>query len=195
MEVVRCPDFQGLNFTTVFRTARVSWLMRCPDFWGLKVFGPASVLISEVSWFQGLNFTMVIGTAWSVLFIEVSSFQGVLIRGVPAVLFIEVSSFQGVLIRGVPLYTSSHRDGWLLSEQTVFVPYWTRAAVRPDPEPRHWLRGGAERADRHVCRPNTHTSIPSYIVIHAYNIHMYVHGKSCAPYSQEEKKNSIHKYS
>ena len=38
----------------------------------------------------------------AVLFIEVSSFQGVLIRGVPAVLFIEVSSFQGVLIRGVP---------------------------------------------------------------------------------------------
>ena len=38
----------------------------------------------------------------SVLFIEVSSFQGVLIRGVPGVLFIEVSSFQGVLIRGVP---------------------------------------------------------------------------------------------
>ena len=34
----------------------------------------------------------------AVLFIEVSSFQGVLIRGVPAVLFIEVSSFQGVLI-------------------------------------------------------------------------------------------------
>ena len=34
----------------------------------------------------------------AVLFIEVSSFQGVLIRGV---LFIEVSSFQGVLIRGV----------------------------------------------------------------------------------------------
>ena len=29
------------------------------------------------------------------LFIEVSSFQVVLIRGVPAVLFIEVSSFQG----------------------------------------------------------------------------------------------------
>ena len=27
-----------------------------------------------------------------------SSFQGVLIRGVPAVLFIEVSSFQGVLV-------------------------------------------------------------------------------------------------
>ena len=38
----------------------------------------------------------------AVLFIEVSSFQGVLIRGVPAVLFIEVSSFRGVLIRGVP---------------------------------------------------------------------------------------------
>ena len=38
----------------------------------------------------------------AVLFIEVSSFQGVLIRGAPAVLFIEVSSFQGVLIRGVP---------------------------------------------------------------------------------------------
>ena len=38
----------------------------------------------------------------AVLFIEVSSFQGVLIRGVPAVLCIEVSSFQGVLIRGVP---------------------------------------------------------------------------------------------
>ena len=38
----------------------------------------------------------------AVLFIDVSSFQGVLIRGVPAVLFIEVSSFQGVLIRGVP---------------------------------------------------------------------------------------------
>ena len=37
----------------------------------------------------------------AVLFIEVSSFQGVLIRGAPAVLFIEVSSFQGVLIRGV----------------------------------------------------------------------------------------------
>ena len=36
------------------------------------------------------------------MFIEVSSFQGVLIRGDPAVLFIEVSSFQGVLIRGVP---------------------------------------------------------------------------------------------
>ena len=30
----------------------------------------------------------------AVLFIEVSSFQGVLIRGVPAVLFIEVSSFR-----------------------------------------------------------------------------------------------------
>ena len=41
-------------------------------------------------------------TPWGVLFMEVSSFQGVLIRGVPAVLFIEVSSFQGVLIRGVP---------------------------------------------------------------------------------------------
>ena len=37
--------------------------------------------------------------------IEVSSFQGVLIRGVPAVLFIEVSSFQGVLIRGVTATT------------------------------------------------------------------------------------------
>ena len=36
-----------------------------------------------------------------VLFIEVSSFQGVIIRGVLAVLFIEVSSFHGVLIRGV----------------------------------------------------------------------------------------------
>ena len=45
---------------------------------------------------------MVFGTARVVLFIEESSFQGVLIRGVPAVLFIEVSSFQGVLIRGVP---------------------------------------------------------------------------------------------
>ena len=45
---------------------------------------------------------MVFGAAKGVLFIEVSSFQGVLIRGVPAVLFIEVSSFQGVLIRGVP---------------------------------------------------------------------------------------------
>ena len=41
-------------------------------------------------------------TAKGVLFIEVSSFQGVLIRGVPAVLFIENSSFQGVLIREVP---------------------------------------------------------------------------------------------
>ena len=39
------------------------------------------------------------------LFIEVSSFQVVLIRGVPAVLFIEVSSFQGVVIREVPPQT------------------------------------------------------------------------------------------
>ena len=38
----------------------------------------------------------------AVLFIEVSSFHGVLIIGVPAVLFIEVSSFHGVQIRGVP---------------------------------------------------------------------------------------------
>ena len=38
------------------------------------------------------------------LFKKVSSFQGVLIRGVPAVLFIEVSSFQGFLIRGVPAF-------------------------------------------------------------------------------------------
>ena len=44
--------------------------------------------------------TYTIGQEWGVLFIEVSSFQGVLIRGVPAVQFIEVSSFQGVLIRG-----------------------------------------------------------------------------------------------
>ena len=43
----------------------------------------------------------------SVLFIEVSSFQGVLIRGVPAVLFIEVSSFQGVLNTDFPLYLIS----------------------------------------------------------------------------------------
>ena len=35
------------------------------------------------------------------MFNEVSSFQGVLIRGVPAVLFIEMSSLQGGLIRGV----------------------------------------------------------------------------------------------
>ena len=40
----------------------------------------------------------------AVLFIEVPSFQGVLIRGITAVLFIEVSSFQGVLIRGVPVF-------------------------------------------------------------------------------------------
>ena len=45
---------------------------------------------------------MVFGAAKGVLFNEVSSFQGVLIRGVPAVLFIEVSSFQEVLIRWVP---------------------------------------------------------------------------------------------
>ena len=50
----------------------------------------------EVSSFQGV----LIRGVPAVLFIEVSSFQGVLIRGVPAVLFIEVSSFQGVLIRG-----------------------------------------------------------------------------------------------
>ena len=37
----------------------------------------------------------------AVLFIEVSSFNGV-IRGVPDVLFIEVFSFHGVLIREVP---------------------------------------------------------------------------------------------
>ena len=49
----------------------------------------------------------VFGTAKCVLFIEVSSFQGVLI--------IEVASFQGVLIRGVPPYVqlmwSKHRIG------------------------------------------------------------------------------------
>ena len=56
------------------------------------------VLFIEVSSFQGV----LIRGVPAVLFIEVSSFQGVLIRGVPAVLFIEVSSFQGVLIRGVP---------------------------------------------------------------------------------------------
>ena len=52
-----------------------------------------------------------------VLFIEVSSFQGVLIRGVPAVLFIEVSSYQGVLIREVPLYiyTAHERSHTYLS--------------------------------------------------------------------------------
>ena len=44
----------------------------------------------------------------AVLFIEVSSFQGVLIRGVPTVLFIEVSSFQGVLIRGVHCKHKTH---------------------------------------------------------------------------------------
>ena len=37
---------------------------------------------------------MAFGAAKGVLFIEVSSFQGVLIRGVPAVLFIEVSHFR-----------------------------------------------------------------------------------------------------
>ena len=57
-----------------------------------------SVLFIEVSSFQGV----LIRGVPAVLFIEVSSFQGVLIRGAPAVLFIEVSSFQGVLIRGVP---------------------------------------------------------------------------------------------
>ena len=51
--------------------------------------------------------TYTIGQGWGVLFIEVSSFQGVLIRGVPAVLFIEVSSFQRVLIRGVPAVSLS----------------------------------------------------------------------------------------
>ena len=50
--------------------------------------------ISEVSCFQGLKVHKHgIWGSESVLFIEVSSFQGVLIRGVPAVLFIEVSSF------------------------------------------------------------------------------------------------------
>ena len=50
------------------------------------------------------------GTVTSVSFIEVSSFQGVLIRGVPVLLFIEVSSFQDVLIRGVPavLFIDGH---------------------------------------------------------------------------------------
>ena len=57
------------------------------------------VLFIEVSSFQGV----LIRGVPAVLFIEVSSFQGVLISGVPAVLFIEVSSFQGVLIRGVLL--------------------------------------------------------------------------------------------
>ena len=52
------------------------------------------VPISEVSRFV---YRLVFGPAKGVLFIEVSSFQGVLIRGVPAVLLIEVSSFQGVL--------------------------------------------------------------------------------------------------
>ena len=57
-----------------------------------------AVLYIEVSSFQGV----LIRGAPAVLLIEVSSFQGVLIRGFPAVLFIKVSSFQGVLIRGVP---------------------------------------------------------------------------------------------
>ena len=39
---------------------------------------------------------------YAVLYIEVSSFQGVLIRGAPTVLYIKVSSFQGVLMRRVP---------------------------------------------------------------------------------------------
>ena len=47
---------------------------------------------------------MAFGAVKGVLFIEVSLFQGVPIRRVPAVLFVEVSLFQGVLIRGVPLY-------------------------------------------------------------------------------------------
>ena len=57
-----------------------------------------AVLFIEVSSFQGV----LIRGVPAILFIEVSSFQGVIIRGVPAVLFIEVSSFQGDLIRGVP---------------------------------------------------------------------------------------------
>ena len=50
--------------------------------------------------------------------------------------------------------------------------------MRLDPGPRHWPRGGAERADIHVCRPNIQTSIPSYIVIHACTntyCHSHVH--------------------
>ena len=50
-----------------------------------------------------------------------SSFQGVLIRGVPAVLLIKVSSFQSVLIRGVTagLLLSCYRDV-LISDREVF---------------------------------------------------------------------------
>ena len=55
-------------------------------------------VLIEVSIFQGV----LIRGAPAVLFIEVSLFQGVLTRGVPAVLFIEVSLFQGVLTRGAP---------------------------------------------------------------------------------------------
>ena len=63
-----------------------------------------------MSSFQGV----LIGGVPAVLFIEVSSFQGVLIRGVPAVLFIEGSSFQGVLIRDkeeVQTYTNCFKNG------------------------------------------------------------------------------------
>ena len=77
-------------------------------------FGTAkSLLFIEVSSFQGV----LIRGVPAVLFIEVSSFQGVLIRGVPAVLFIEVSSFQGVLIRGVPLYIHSPEIGSRVFEE------------------------------------------------------------------------------
>ena len=66
----------------------------------------------------------------AVLFIGVSSFHGVQIRGVPAVLFIEVSSFHGIQIRGVPavlfIEVSSFQGigawgEWVQGEQCIYV--------------------------------------------------------------------------
>ena len=63
-----------------------------------------------------------------------SSFQGVLIRGVPAVLFIEVSSFQVVLIRGVPAVSLS----------PVFLPLSIEAAL-PETDVLYMTRVQRER--------------------------------------------------
>ena len=64
---------------SVIRT-HVQWNLSNPDTLGAE----ESVLISEVSLISGVELytNMAFGTAKSVLFIEVSSFQGVLIRGV-----------------------------------------------------------------------------------------------------------------
>ena len=55
--------------------------------------------LPDTQWNNGMGNVV---SMYAVLYIEVSSFQGVLIRGASTVLYIKVSSFQGVLMRRVP---------------------------------------------------------------------------------------------